>query len=260
MKKTLALLLLIALTITATCTINPTHATTTTPTITVDPNTQEFPNAKVGDIIQVNITANNVQQLSGWDIEGLNFTQTMLNLTNVSEGPFLTNAGNTIFVPVYFSYQTINLGYIQEISDMLVEIASSTGSGVIVTLSFQVLALGTSQITFGQASIVNQNQISNLQPQSTSCNAVNAAITVGPTANVTPTPTASTSSPTPTGSSSTPTSKASSNSPTSTNTADPTATSKPSNIPEYPVLPILIALIAAATISILITAKKKIPT
>lgn len=182
MKKFIVALFLVVLILTSAYTINITQATTT-PTITVDSNTQNI-NANIGNSIQANITINNVQDLWSWDLENITFNPSMLNLTSVTEGPFLQQAGKTIFVsaPVP-SYQTIYQGYISEVADAQYELPNGTyaeagvsGSGVLLTLTFTVLQIGTSQITFGQTNIYNT-----IDTQAMPSTAVNATITVATT-------------------------------------------------------------------------------
>ncbi len=256
MKKFVITLLLIAVTLTSALAINLAHASGT-PTITVDSATQQFPSANVGDTIQVNITISNVQNLWLWDINGIGFNPAMLSLTKVSEGPFLQQAGSTMFIPSFDSYQA-SQGQIPDLADALTEQAGASGSGVLATLTFKVLLTGTSQITFNQTNLEDSSQISNpANPVTMNSVAINADITVGTSSTSTPSP--SSSSP---ATSNTPSPTAPSTaSPTGTQsngaTVDPTATGHTLGVPEFPVMPVLISLIVAATFLILLAARKK---
>ena len=119
--------------------INLTHASTTS-TIKVDSATQQFPSAHVGDTIQVNITISNVQNLWAWDLPNIRFDPTILNLTQINEGPFLQQAGQTVFIWASSASYAIGQGDIPDTSDTLLSVASASGSGVLATLVFQVLA------------------------------------------------------------------------------------------------------------------------
>jgi hypothetical protein len=259
MKKLVIALFLVLVTLTGAFAVNTSFAATT-PTITVDPATQQFPSAHVGDKIQINITISNAQNLWLWEINGMEFNPAMLSLTNLTEGPFLQQAGATMFLPSYSSYQT-NQGLIADISDALLEQAGSTGSGVLATLTFTVLSTGTSQITFNQTNLMNKSQIGT--SDTIDSTAINANINVGtggPSSTSTSSP-----SPTPTSSNTLPPTTAPSNGPGNTATANPTnptSTSDPhtgdNSVPEFPVLPILIALIIAASFSILVATKRKV--
>ncbi len=151
--------------------------------ISVDSATQQFSSAHVGNTIQINITVSNVQDLWSWDIANLTFNPAMLNLTQVTEGPFLQQAGQTIFIWTSGSTQAFSKGYIPDMSDTLLSINSVNGSGVIATLTFTVLSLGTSQITFNQTTLLNSQPSQNLPPPQIGnpigSTAINANITVG---------------------------------------------------------------------------------
>src|SRR5271157_4117538 len=72
------------------------HASETA-TISIDPTTQQFNFTGVGDTIQVNIYVSNVQNLWSWDVKDLRFDPSVLNLTQITQGPFLDSAGATLF-------------------------------------------------------------------------------------------------------------------------------------------------------------------
>jgi hypothetical protein len=127
--------------------------------ISVDSATQQFPSVRVGDTIQVNIDVSNVQNLWAWGIDNLKFNPSILNLTQVSEGPFLKQAGSTLFLWSSQSTIAFSKGDIPEISCVLLEQSSTSGSGVITTLTFQVISNGTSQITSNQTTLEDPNQI-----------------------------------------------------------------------------------------------------
>jgi hypothetical protein len=126
----------------------------------------------------------NVQNLWSWDVADLRFNPKFLNLTQVSEGPFLKKAGSTLFLWTSQSTIAISKGDIPDISCTLLEYSSANGSGVIATLTFQVISIGASQITFNQTTLLNPNQIA-APGQTTgvyeqiSSQAINANITVG---------------------------------------------------------------------------------
>jgi len=152
--------------------------------ISVDPSTRQFPSAHIGDAIHVNVYVSNVQSLWSWDIADLRFNPNFLNLTQVSEGPFLKKAGLTLFLWTSQSTIAIDKGDIPDISCTLLEYSSANGSGVIATLTFQVISIGTSQITFNQTTLLNPTQIAS--PGQTTgvykqinSQAINANITVG---------------------------------------------------------------------------------
>jgi hypothetical protein len=182
-KKSALALFLIAVALASAAGINHSYASETA-IIGIDAATQKFPSAHVGNTIQVNIAVGNVQNLWEWDIANLKFDPTFLNLTQVSEGPFLKQAGSTLFLWTSESTIAISKGDIPDISCTLLEYTSASGSGVIATLTFQVISIGTSQIIFNQTKLFDPNQIAapgqttGVYPQ-INCQAINANITVG---------------------------------------------------------------------------------
>ena len=157
-KKSARTLFLLAVALASFAVINQSLATETA-IISVDSSTQQFPSAHLGDIIQVNIDVSHVQNLWSWDLADLRFNPDFLNLTQVSEGPFLKTAGPTLFLWTSQSTILISKGDIPDISSTLLQYTCANGSGVIVTLSFRVISLGTSQVIFNQTTLLNPNQI-----------------------------------------------------------------------------------------------------
>ena len=254
MKKFMFAIFLIAIALASAMAINSSHASGTA-TISVAPSTQQFPSATVGSTIQINIEISNVKDLWAWDIANLTFNPTVLNLTSVTEGPFLKQAGQDLFIWTSDSAIAFSKGFIPDISDTLLSFTGESGSGVLATLTFQVLSLGTSQILFNQTTLLsptNLGTISNPEYQSIPDTTINANISVGVTTTSTPTSnptTAPTTNPSPNASSPSTDSTPSGNS-------SPTATPISHQAPEFPVFSILIILMIAATVSMLLLAKK----
>ncbi len=255
MKKIVITLLLIAIAITSASVINPLHASSTA-TLGVDPSTENFLSAHIGDTIQVNITLNNVQDLWAWDIADLTFNPAVLNLTNILEGPFLQTSGQqTLFIWSSTDVIGLNHGYVQDTSDTILAAgASASGSGVIATLIFKVLSIGSSEILFNQTTLLNPNQIVPSGGTTTgnyeqiNCNAIDAIIIVGTQSSSSLAPSSSASSSSSPGSSSAPSSSASSSS-------SPDSSTNP-QAPEFPTLLIFIPFVAAATFFTLLISKK----
>jgi len=171
MRKSATVLFLIAIALASVAAIKASRASDTA-TISIDSATQQFPSEHVGDSIQVNIDVSNVQNLWAWDISDLTFDPSALNLTQVSEGPFLKQAGQTLFLWTSASAVAISKGDIPDISCTLLEESSANGSGVIATLTFQVVSVETSQINFTQTKLEDPSQAQ------ISCNAINTNINV----------------------------------------------------------------------------------
>jgi hypothetical protein len=150
--------------------------------ISVNPATQQFPSAHVGDTIQINITVSNVQNLWAWDITPLTFNPSVLNLTQVTEGPFLKAGAQTLFIWTSRSLVDINEGRIVDTSDNRLEFTTQSGSGEIATLTFKVLSTGSSQISFGKITLDDDTNLGTVtQPyfQQIPVTGVNANIIVG---------------------------------------------------------------------------------
>ena len=251
MKRTLITLVFIFVVVSSVLTINPISASTT-PTLTVDSATQQFPSAKVGDTILVNVTISNVNNLWAWDIEDLTFNQAILKIENITEGSFLKTSGQqTIFTTsVDDSYGAMQ-GYVRDTNAAILATTGVSGNGVIATLEFQVLSLGTSQILFNQTTLLDPTQaLSESMPS----NAINANVVVGASSSNPTTSPSDNTSPTPTGTStdSTPTTNSPTNAPdSSTSTqSSPTAiaTTNSLDAPEFPTLLATILIIIVASV------------
>jgi hypothetical protein len=153
MKKSATALFLVALILTGFFGLSLSHASPAA-TITLDPNTQNF-TANVGDAIKVNIIIRNASNLWAWSISNLTFNASFLNLTDVSEGPFLQQGGETLWLWSSTDTAGIAKGYIREIDDFILENNSVSGDGVIATLTFQVVSTGASTISFNQTVLLN---------------------------------------------------------------------------------------------------------
>jgi len=259
MKKFILAIFLAVIALTSVVAINPSHAAAAT-TISIDPSTQQFPSATVGSTIQVNIDISNVQGLWAWDILDLTFNPAYLNVTGVSEGPFLQNAAQDLFVWTSTDTIALNKGIISDMSDTLLSFTTASGSGVLATLTFTVLSLGTAQINFTQTTLDSDKNLGNTTDpvfQTIPCTNINANITLGPV-TATPAPTTNpTSSPAGSPSSSPPpTTSSSATHSTSTPDSSPTSTPKIQQAPEFPAFAIIMLLIIAATASTLLLSRK----
>jgi hypothetical protein len=120
-------------------------------TVSVDPASIQLQNAKIGQAIQVNINVTNVRNLWGWELDYLAFNPKVLNLTQVQEGPFLKTGGSTFFLTTLNDTNWVQAGLLPSTDEALNVNATTRGSGVILTLTFAVLAAGTSPIIINGA-------------------------------------------------------------------------------------------------------------
>ena len=123
-------------------------------TVSVDPASIQLQNAKIGQTIQVNINVTNVHNLWGWELDYLSFNPQVLNLTQVQEGPFLKTGGSTFFLSTLNDASWVQDGILPSTNDAINVNATTHGSGIILTLTFTVLAAGASQIMINGANNV----------------------------------------------------------------------------------------------------------
>ncbi len=243
--------------------------TVSTSSITLGPN----PNP-IGSNVSIDVRIDNVSAgFYGWSIMNVNWDPTVLNLTQVQKGPFLSD--NTGGDPTLFNGNSNKVWYYWSglISGGLSEgivgpDTSIDASGVLATLTFNVTGLGSSTIGLegGNMRLTHDD----LTGVNVPCN--NATITVlsnnpssTPTASpsLSPTPTPiPTSAPTNTPSPTPVDTSATNPSPTSTPssrpiTTTPTITPTPS-LPEYP-LWIIISMLSISILASLAYLRKKRP-
>ena len=142
--------------------INPSSTPSPTPstpsvslpnaTISIEPTTLQLQTANIGQTIEVNITVSNVQNLWGWDFADLTFNSSVLNLTQVEEGPFLQSGGQTFFLSTA-SVPSVRQGHLPSVADALTANTTVSGSGTLATLKFTVLSAGTSPINITKADL-----------------------------------------------------------------------------------------------------------
>lgn len=110
--------------------------------VAVDPKTTA---TEPGESFEINLTVSNVSDLYGWQFN-LTFDPTILNAVNVTEGPFLKQAGDT-----WLLGPTINniAGFVF-CGDSLFPFPDegATGSGVLASITFNVTAEGKSDLHF----------------------------------------------------------------------------------------------------------------
>ena len=241
MKKLIVAMLLMVIAFSFALMISPARATGTA-TISVSSATQQFPSANVGDSIQVNITVSNVQNLWGWQISGTRFNPAVLSLTKVAEGPFLQQAGQTMFSSTSSDSYAVNQGDLTQMYDILISTSGVSGSGVIATLTFTVLATGTSQLNFTATSLVAPPPSGSTTGVPIACNALNVTLTIGSSTNTS----SPTSGPAITSPSSSPNS--SSNPKSGDNSPRPTGLSQ---APEFSATVVIVPLMAVTALIIL---------
>ncbi|MBN1618452.1 hypothetical protein JW887_03865 [Candidatus Dojkabacteria bacterium] len=100
----------------------------------------------------VNIIISDAVDILAWNIE-VTWDPEILKITSVTEGDFLSSVGSTVFTaaapPLLPNSNELYPGLIPDISSGLLIAESASGSGVLATLNFTSLSLGTCPILLG---------------------------------------------------------------------------------------------------------------
>jgi hypothetical protein len=123
------------------------------PTVSINPPVLEITDAWVGQIIQVNITVDNVENLWSWGILDFTFNSSVLEFTGMQEGDLLREGGETIFA--WKRTPPVLEDDIQNIACARLDNSTVSGSGVLATAFFKVLSTGTTQLTMKNATLHN---------------------------------------------------------------------------------------------------------
>ena len=98
--------------------------------------------AVVGQNFSINVNVTGVSDLYGWEVE-LNWTATILNEVNATEGPFLKWDGNSTF---FYYNLNATAGQITAECTRLGKVSGVNGSGVLVNIKFSVQSSGQSSL------------------------------------------------------------------------------------------------------------------
>ena len=133
------MMLVIAMTLAGTAKASPT-------TIAVEPAQLEV---DVGKSYIINITVTDVSHLYLW-VFRLRWNNSVVQLNSIVEGSFLKQGGTTALLYTPLTIAEINAaGRITEAScTLLMPVPGVSGSGVLATLNFTALAIGTTTIEF----------------------------------------------------------------------------------------------------------------
>ncbi|MCW3983830.1 MAG: cohesin domain-containing protein [Candidatus Bathyarchaeota archaeon] len=195
---------------------------TTSPTVKAQTTTMTFvasqtqiSQSDVGSNLQVNIAVSSVVDLWQWSLN-MSWDPAVLNLTQIKEGPFLKGADNslvTLFVPP--EIKSVQSGFFP--ADMVCtpfSLTSVSGSGVLATLTFKILAAQNTEIKFVRTELnkLNETQTGTTPISHVSSNLQITALQATPSPSPSPTP---------------------SNTTTPTPTIDPTPTEIPTSTPSF---------------------------
>lgn len=96
-----------------------------------------------GDSFSININVGDAVDLTSWQFD-LAFDASILQANSVTEGPFLSSAGTTFFIPGVIDN---TIGLISLVSASFVDLFPPSGSGVLATIEFSALSAGLSPLT-----------------------------------------------------------------------------------------------------------------
>jgi hypothetical protein len=112
--------------------------------------------AAPNQLFNVNVAIANVTDLYAWQIK-LYYQSTVLNCTDVVEGPFLKSGGSTVWVidndPSYNSTR----GMILFGASLIGQIPGVNGNGTLATISFQTMALGNATLDIADSMLLDSN-------------------------------------------------------------------------------------------------------
>ncbi|MBV8896562.1 MAG: hypothetical protein JO051_08620 [Acidobacteriaceae bacterium] len=94
--------------------------------------------ATVGSTFSVTLDIDGVTNLNSWQAD-IFYTPSLLSLVSVQEGPFLSSAGSTFFIP---GTNDPTNGDLANNADTLIGAAAVFGNGELLTLTFKAIAPG----------------------------------------------------------------------------------------------------------------------
>jgi len=122
--------------------------------IQVDPPTSTV---EVGEAFTVNVTVNDVTDLAVWEFQ-LYYLNTVLNCTNVSEGPFLSQGGNTFFASLVNNTYNATHGRVLMGATLIGLIPGVNGSGTLGTVTFQAKTSGDTLLHLTATSLLDSSE------------------------------------------------------------------------------------------------------
>jgi Cohesin domain len=117
--------------------------------ISIDPTTQT---TTTGSIVSVDVVISNVSDLYGLEFD-LNFNPSVLQAVSSTEGSFLTNGGDTFFIP---GVNDNLAGTVFGTADtLLTAVSGVSGSGELAVFTFDAIGPGTSTFTIQNETLLN---------------------------------------------------------------------------------------------------------
>lgn len=109
----------------------------------------------VGQICSINVSIIDVVNLTGWQFK-LYFKNSVLNCTEVSEGPFLSTSGSTVFLSNINNAFNSTYGVISVACSLKGANISASGSGVLATVTFDATGEANSPLDLEETLLVDE--------------------------------------------------------------------------------------------------------
>jgi len=122
-----------------------------TAVIQVDPAASTV---NVGDVFKVNVTITDVTNLAVWEFQ-LYYLSSVLNCSQIVEGPFLKNGGNTFFTFNINNAYNATHGRLLAGSTLLGAVPGVNGSGTLATVTFKAKATGNTPLHLSDITLLD---------------------------------------------------------------------------------------------------------
>jgi len=96
----------------------------------------------VGESVTINIEVDGVADLYGWELK-VYYDRSILNGTSAVEGSFLKAKGETYFHYTFADNYNVTHGQLAAFNSLLGNVSGVSGSGILVTITFQTKGLGS---------------------------------------------------------------------------------------------------------------------
>lgn len=109
--------------------------------------TMDSTTVNVGNAFTINLNVVGAVDLTSWQFD-LGYNSALLRANSVTEGPFLSSAGITTFIPGVIDNTA---GLISGVSGFFADLTPPSGSGVLASIEFTALSPGLSPLTVSRA-------------------------------------------------------------------------------------------------------------
>jgi hypothetical protein len=141
----------------------------------------------VGDTFTIDVNVANVSKLAGWEFQLFYRTEVVV-ATTVKEGPFLSSAGTTFFVPVgggFNNNYNATHGRVYLADGILGDTPGVSGSGTLANITFQIIGPGSSALALPQDPAITKLYDNSPSPQRIPYTAFSGLVSIGVDAAIT---------------------------------------------------------------------------